>query len=138
MDIFLSSIILFLLLILFLGSTIWVGISLILVAFLSLTLFMDNQPLQILANTLWNKTNSETMMALPLFIFMGEILFRSKISDNLFKGLSPWITFLPGQLIHVNILASTLFAAVSGSSAATTATVGKVTLPELKKRNYNR
>src|SRR5699024_1073381 len=69
---------------------------------------------------------------------MGEILFRSNISKNLFSGLSPWISFLPGGLIHVNILASSLFAAVSGSSAATTATVGKVTLPELKERNYNK
>lgn len=78
------------------------------------------------------------MMALPLFIFMGEILFRSKISENLFKGLSPWMDKLPGRLIHVNIVASALFAAVSGSSAATTATVGKITLPELLKRNYNK
>lgn len=92
----------------------------------------------ILANVLWNNTHSSTMMALPLFIFMGEILFRSKISENLFKGLSPWMSFLPGRLIHVNIIASSLFAAVSGSSAATTATVGKITLPELLKRNYDR
>jgi C4-dicarboxylate transporter DctM subunit len=92
----------------------------------------------ILSNILWNNTNSSTMMALPLFIFMGEILFRSKISENLFKGLSPWMSFLPGRLIHVNIIASSLFAAVSGSSAATTATVGKITLPELFKRNYDR
>lgn len=77
-------------------------------------------------------------MALPLFILMGEILYRSKISENLFKGLSPWISFLPGRLIHVNVVASSLFAAVSGSSAATTATVGKITLPELSKRNYDR
>ncbi|MDN5322511.1 MAG: C4-dicarboxylate transporter, DctM subunit [Clostridia bacterium] len=69
---------------------------------------------------------------------MGEILFRSKISENLFKGLSPWMNKLPGRLIHVNIVACTLFAAVSGSSAATTATVGKITLPELFKRNYNK
>lgn len=78
------------------------------------------------------------MLALPLFILMGEILFRSKISENLFKGLTPWISFLPGRLIHVNIAASSLFAAVSGSSAATTATVGKITIPELSKRNYDR
>lgn len=78
------------------------------------------------------------MMALPLFIFMGEILFRSKISENLFKGLSPWMNNLPGRLAHVNIAASALFAAVSGSSAATTATVGKITLPELLKRNYSK
>lgn len=78
------------------------------------------------------------MFALPLFIFMGEILFRSKIAENLFKGLSPWMTFLPGRLIHVNVIASSMFAAVSGSSAATTVTVGKISLPELSKRNYDR
>ncbi len=80
------------------------------------------------------------MMALPLFVFMGEILFRSRISENLFKGLSPWMDRIPGRLIHVNIFASALFAAVSGSSAATTATVGKITLSNLKNvttiRNY--
>src|SRR5699024_858349 len=98
----------------------------------------NNDPLQVLSHTLWNQTNSYTMMTLPMFIFMGEILFRSKLSDNLFKGLAPWMSFLPGRLLHVNILSSTLFAAVSGSSAATTATVGKITVPELEKRNYNR
>src|SRR5690625_5286777 len=78
------------------------------------------------------------MMALPLFILMGEILVRSRISESLFKGLAPWMSFLPGRLIHVNVIASTLFSAVSGSSAATTATVGKITLPELMKRKYDR
>ena len=77
------------------------------------------------------------MMSLPFFIWMGEILFRSKISENLFRGLSPWMDSIPGRLVHVNILACTFFAAVSGSSAATTATVGKITVPELKKRNYD-
>nr|WP_255679625.1 TRAP transporter large permease subunit [Brevibacillus humidisoli] len=121
-----------------LGSTIWVGLSLFLVGIGSFAFFTDSPPMTILANVLWNNTHSSTMMALPLFIFMGEILFRSKISENLFKGLSPWMSFLPGRLIHVNIIASSLFAAVSGSSAATTATVGKITLPELLKRNYDR
>ncbi|UFJ43436.1 TRAP transporter large permease subunit [Brevibacillus humidisoli] len=120
------------------GSTIWVGLSLFLVGIGSFAFFTDSPPMTILANVLWNNTHSSTMMALPLFIFMGEILFRSKISENLFKGLSPWMSFLPGRLIHVNIIASSLFAAVSGSSAATTATVGKITLPELLKRNYDR
>ncbi len=100
--------------------------------------FTSSPPMTIMNNILWNNTNSSTMLALPLFILMGEILFRSKISENLFKGLTPWISFLPGRLIHVNIAASSLFAAVSGSSAATTATVGKITLPELSKRNYDR
>jgi C4-dicarboxylate transporter DctM subunit len=126
------------LLVFFLGSTIWVGITLFLVGIGSFVLFTGSPPMNILTNILWNHTNSSTMFALPLFIFMGEILFRSRISENLFKGLTPWMSFLPGRLIHVNIIASSLFAAVSGSSAATTATVGKITLPELLKRNYDR
>lgn len=126
------------LLVLLLGSTIWVGISLFIVGIGGMMLFTSSPPMIVLNNILWNNTNSSTMMALPLFILMGEILYRSKISENLFRGLSPWISFLPGRLIHVNVVASSLFAAVSGSSAATTATVGKITLPELTKRNYDR
>ncbi|MEI3606300.1 TRAP transporter large permease subunit [Pseudogracilibacillus sp. SE30717A] len=122
----------------FLGSTIWVGISLFIVGILSIILFTNNPPLTILSNILWNNTNSATMMALPLFILMGEILVRSRLSENLFKGLAPWMSFLPGRLLHVNIIASSLFSAVSGSSAATTATVGKIALPELLKRKYDR
>jgi len=126
------------LLVIFLGSSVWVGVSLFLVGIAGFSLFTTAPPFSILSNILWNNTSSSTMMALPLFILMGEILFRSKISENLFKGLSPWMDFLPGRLIHVNIVACTLFAAVSGSSAATTATVGRITLPELYKRKYDK
>lgn len=126
------------LLFLFLGSTVWVGVSLFIVGIIGINLFTNNPPLTILSNILWNNTNSATMMALPLFILMGEILVRSRLSESLFKGLAPWMSFLPGRLLHVNIIASSLFSAVSGSSAATTATVGKIALPELFKRNYNR
>ena len=125
-------------LLLLLGSSIWVGVSLVMVGIFSFEFFTSSPSLTVLTNILWNSSNSSTMMALPLFVLMGEILFRSKISENLFKGLSPWISFLPGGLIHVNILACALFAAVSGSSAATTATVGKITLPELFKRKFDR
>lgn len=126
------------LLIVCLGGSIWIGISLFLVGFGGFSFFLDIPAGVIMANIVWNNTSGSAMLALPLFIFMGEILFRSKISENLFKGLSPWMDFIPGRLIHVNILASTIFAAVSGSSAATTATVGKITLAELFKRGYNR
>ena len=122
----------------FLGSTIWIGISLFIVGTVGILFFTTVDPFAIMANIVWNSTSGSTMIALPLFIFMGEILFRSKISENLFNGLSPWMNRLPGRLVHVNIVASTLFAAVSGSSAATTATVGKITLPELFKRKYDR
>lgn len=132
-----SLTVLFVLIALLAGS-IWVGMSLIMVAIFSFEFFTNSPSLIILTNILWNSTNSSTMFALPLFVLMGEVLFRSKISENLFKGLAPWLNFLPGGLIHINIVASALFAAVSGSSAATTATVGKITLPELFKRNYDR
>ena len=132
------SLTMFGLLVLFLGSTVWVGISLFVVGLLGVVFFTDSPPLTILSNILWNNANSATMFALPLFIFMGEILVRSRLSENLFKGLAPWMSFLPGRLLHVNVIASTLFSAVSGSSAATTATVGKITLPELMKRKYDR
>jgi tripartite ATP-independent transporter DctM subunit len=138
LDLFTIAITLLGALALFLGSTVWIGLSLFIVGIIGLTLFASADPLAILSNIVWNNTSGSTMIALPLFIFMGEILFRSKISENLFKGLSPWMNSLPGRLIHVNIVASTLFAAVSGSSAATTATVGKITLPELLKRNYDK
>ncbi len=122
----------------FLVSSIWIGISLFLVGLIGFYLFLDIPFGHILANIAWNNTSGSVMLALPLFVFMGEILFRSKISENLFNGLAPWMDSIPGRLIHVNILASTLFAAVSGSSAATTATVGKITLPELFKRGYDK
>ena len=125
------------LLILFLGGSIWIGIALFLVGIGGFFVFTDISFGAILANVVWNNTSGSAMMALPFFIWMGEILFRSKISENLFRGLSPWMDSIPGRLIHVNILACTFFAAVSGSSAATTATVGKITVPELNKRGYD-
>ena len=89
-----------------------------------------------MATTIWGTSSSWTLTALPLFVWMGEILFRTKLSENLFKGLAPWMSRLPGGLIHVNIVGCALFAAISGSSAATVATVGKMSIPELRKRNY--
>ena len=88
------------------------------------------------AMTIWGTSSSWTLTALPLFVWMGEILFRTKLSENLFKGLSPWLSKLPGGLIHVNVVGCGLFAAISGSSAATVATVGKMSIPELRKRKY--
>ncbi|MBU1565723.1 MAG: TRAP transporter large permease subunit [Proteobacteria bacterium] len=120
------------------GGTIWVGISLFLVGLGGFFIFTDLPFGSILATTGWNNTSGSAMMALPMFVWMGEILFRSRISENLFKGLTPWMDRIPGRLLHVNILACTFFAAVSGSSAATTATVGKITVPELAKRGYDK
>ncbi len=126
------------LLVVFMGGTIWIGFSLFLVGLGGFLFFTDLPFGSILATTGWNNTSGSAMMALPMFVWMGEILFRSRISQNLFKGLTPWMDRIPGRLLHVNILACTFFAAVSGSSAATTATVGKITVPELKNRGYDK
>lgn len=137
MELFITSLTLAGLLVLFLGGSLWIGMSLFLVGFGGLTFFLDIPAGTLMANVLWNGTNGSAMLALPLFVFMGEILFRSRIAENLFQGLSPWMDRIPGRLLHVNIFASAMFAAVSGSSAATTATVGKITLREFHKRKYN-
>ena len=136
MDLASISLVIVLLMILFLGGSVWIGISLFLIGFGGLFFFTEVPFGRLLSNSVWNNTNGSAMMALPMFIWMGEILFRSRISQNLFNGLTPWMDRIPGRLFHVNIFACTFFAAVSGSSAATTATVGKITVPELKERGY--
>ncbi|MCG8357581.1 MAG: TRAP transporter large permease subunit [Kiloniellales bacterium] len=120
----------------FLGSGIWVAISLLGVAVIGMEIFTDRPVGEAMATTVWGAGSSWTLAALPLFIWMGEILFRTNLSENLFKGLTPWMHRLPGGLLHVNIAGSAIFAAISGSSAATVATVGKMSIPELKKRAY--
>ena len=120
----------------FLGSGIWVALSMIGVSAIGMILFTSRPVGDAMATTIWGTASSWTLTALPLFVWMGEILFRTKLSENLFKGLSPWMQKLPGGLIHVNVVGCALFAAISGSSAATVATVGKMSIPELRKRNY--
>ena len=120
----------------FLGSGIWVGISMIGVSTIGMIMFTSRPVGDAMATTMWSMASSWSLTALPLFVWMGEILFRTKLSENLFKGLSPRLSKLPGGLIHVNILGCAIFAAISGSSAATVATVGKMSIPELRKRNY--
>lgn len=137
MDLATVSATLFVLLVIFLGGSVWIGISLFLIGFGGLILFTEVPFGLLLSTSVWNNTHGSAMLALPMFIWMGEILFRSRISQNLFNGLAPWMDAIPGRLLHVNILACTFFAAVSGSSAATTATVGRITVPELKGRGYN-
>ena len=123
-------------LLLFLGSGVWVAISMIGVSSIGMFIFTSRPVGDAMATTIWGTSSSWTLTALPLFVWMGEILFRTKLSENLFKGLAPWMSRLPGGLIHVNIVGCALFAAISGSSAATVATVGKMSIPELRKRNY--
>jgi C4-dicarboxylate transporter DctM subunit len=119
-----------------LGSGLWIGLSLLGVALVGMELFTQRPVGDSMALTVWGSTSSWTLTALPLFLWMGEILFRSRISSDMFKGLAPWLNWLPGRLLHANVVGCTIFAAISGSSAATCATIGKITLPELKKRGY--
>jgi tripartite ATP-independent transporter DctM subunit len=119
-----------------LGSGVWVAISMIGVSTIGMMLFTSRPVGDAMATTIWGTSSSWTLTALPLFVWMGEILFRTKLSENLFSGLSPWMQKLPGGLIHVNVVGCALFAAISGSSAATVATVGKMSIPELRKRKY--
>ena len=136
MSIALLSIILIVMLFAFLGAGLWVAFALLGVGMAAIALYSGAPLGLVMATTLWGHGNSWALAALPLFIWMGEILFRSRLSDDMFAGLSPWLTRLPGQLLHVNIFACGIFAAVSGSSAATAATIGKLSIPELSKRGY--
>ena len=131
LTIFFISVLLF-----FLGTGIWVALSMIGVSAIGMMLFTSRPVGDAMATTIWGTSSSWTLTALPLFVWMGEILFRTRLSENLFKGLSPWMQKLPGGLIHVNVVGCALFAAISGSSAATVATVGKMSIPELRKRKY--
>ncbi|HEY0823436.1 MAG TPA: TRAP transporter large permease subunit [Ramlibacter sp.] len=121
---------------LLLGSGVWIGLTLAGVAWIGMQLFSARPAGDAMAVTVWGSASSWTLTALPLFIWMGEILFRTKLSESMFRGLAPWVSRLPGRLLHTNVIGCTIFAAVSGSSAATCATIGKMTLPELGKRGY--
>ena len=121
---------------LILGSGVWIGLTLSGVAWIGMQLFSARPAGDAMAVTIWGSASSWTLTALPLFIWMGEILFRTRLSQDMFKGLAPWMQHLPGRLLHTNVVGCAIFAAVSGSSAATCATIGKMSLPELKRRGY--
>ena len=121
-----------------LGLGVWIGLALFAPGLVGLAVFRTMPVDKLLAQLTWNATTTPELIALPLFILMAEILFHSRLSTSLFTGLAPWTTRLPGRLLHVNVLGCTLFAAISGSSAATTATVGRITLTELLRRGYDR
>lgn len=135
MDFAITALLIFLLFAL-LGSGLWIGLSLLGVAWLGMEFFTTRPVGDAMAVTVWGSLSSWTLTALPLFVWMGEILFRTRLSEDMFKGLAPWLSRLPGRLLHTNIIGCTIFAAVSGSSAATCATIGKMTLPELSRRGY--
>ncbi|SEP75527.1 TRAP transporter large permease [Thalassovita taeanensis] len=133
----LSIIVLFLfVLFVLLGSGVWVGLALMGVAWVGMELFTTRPVGDVMMTVIWTASSSWTLTALPLFIWMGEILYRTRLSEDMFRGLAPWMAPLPGGLVHTNIVGCTVFAAVSGSSAATLTTVGKMSIPELRRRNY--
>src|SRR6187551_2441634 len=121
---------------LLLGSGVWIGLTLSGVAWIGMQLFSSRPAGDAMAVTIWGSSSSWTLTALPLFIWMGEILFRTRLSEDMFRGLAPWMQRLPGRLLHTNVVGCAIFAAVSGSSAATCATIGKMSLPELARRGY--
>ncbi|WP_315835665.1 TRAP transporter large permease subunit [Bradyrhizobium prioriisuperbiae] len=121
-----------------LAGGVWIGIALLATGYVGMQFVGGNIPAgPVLATKVWGNSASWELAALPLFIWMGEILFRTKLSDEMFRGLAPWLNWIPGRLLHVNVLACGVFGSVSGSSAATCATVAKIALPELKKRGYD-
>jgi tripartite ATP-independent transporter DctM subunit len=129
--------VLFVVLVVLLAGGLWIAMAMAAAAWLGLQFFTSSPPEVNLFQAFWGSSASWTLAALPLFVWMGEILFRTRLSDEMFEGLSPWLGWLPGRLMHVNVFGCGIFAAVSGSSAATCATIGKVALPELKKRGYD-
>jgi tripartite ATP-independent transporter DctM subunit len=130
------GIILIVVLLTLLGGGVWVGLTLAGVAWFGMELFSSRPAGDAMAMTIWGSSSSWTLTALPLFIWMGEILYRTNLSENLFRGLAPWVNRLPGRLLHTNVLGCTIFASVCGSSAATCVTVGRMNLPELRRRGY--
>src|SRR4030095_1153141 len=135
MDLFVTTLLIVALFVL-LGAGVWIGLALAGVAWVAMEVFSPRSAGDAMALTIWGSTSSWTLTALLLFVWMGEILFRTRLSEILFKGPPPWLERVPGRLLHTNIIGCTIFAAVSGSSAATCATIGKMTLPELKARGY--
>jgi tripartite ATP-independent transporter DctM subunit len=138
MDLIQIALLLLVLLTALLAGGVWIGIALMACGFAGMQFAGATIPAGgVLATTVWGNSASWTLAALPLFIWMGEILFRTRLSEEMFRGLAPWLNRIPGRLMHVNVLACGIFGSVSGSSAATTATVAKIALPELKKRGYD-
>jgi tripartite ATP-independent transporter DctM subunit len=137
MTILASALVLLGLLLVLLVGGVWIAISLAVVAWAGLSFLTSSPPDVNLFQSFWGSSASWTLAALPLFVWMGEILYRTRLSDEMFEGLAPWLGWLPGRLMHVNVLGCAIFGTVSGSSTATCATIAKVALPELKKRGYD-
>ena len=138
MDLISIALLLLVILTVLLAGGVWIAIALMACGYAGMLFVGGNVPPgSVLATTVWGNSASWSLAALPLFIWMGEILFRTKLSEEMFRGLAPWLNRIPGRLMHVNVLACGIFGSVSGSSAATCATVAKIALPELKRRGYD-
>src|SRR6185295_8615990 len=138
MELLQIALVLLIVLAMLLTGGVWIAIALMACGYVGMQYVGGNIPAgPVLATTIWGNSASWTLAALPLFIWMGEILFRTKLSEEMFRGLAPWLNRIPGRLMHVNVLACGIFGSVSGSSAATCATVAKIALPELKRRGYD-
>jgi len=131
------ALVLIVLLLVILASGVWIAFALAATGLVAVMTKIATPPGQVLATSMWSASNSWDLTALPMFIWMGEILYRTKLSEDMFEGLAPWLQRLPGRLLHVNVVGCAIFAAVSGSSAATCATIGRIALPELLKRGYD-
>ena len=137
MELWAISLILLVVLAALLGAGLWIAIALLGVAIVAMTAFTNSPAGPLMATTIWGSSSSWSLTPLPLFIWMGEILFRTRISEDMFRGLAPWVAPLPGRLMHTNVVGCGIFAAISGSSAATAATIGRITIPELLRRGYD-
>ncbi len=137
MDITVVSLVLLVVMLVLLTTGVWVALSLLGVGLLGMLVFTAAPAGKVMATTIWGSSGNWALTALPLFIWMAEILFRTRLSDDIFSGLAPWLTRIPGRLMHVNVLGCGIFAAVSGSTSATCATIAKISLPELKRRGYD-
>ncbi len=137
MDVSTIGLIVAVLMLVLLASGVWVAVTLMSVGLISMLLFSHAPATTIQTTVIWGQSSSWALTALPLFIWMGEILYRTRLAKDMFEGLAPWLAGFPGRLIHINVVSCGIFAAVSGSSAATTATIGRITVPELLKRGYD-
>jgi tripartite ATP-independent transporter DctM subunit len=137
MDVSTIGLIVAVMMLVLLASGVWVAVTLMSVGLMSMLAFSHAPAASIQATVIWGQSSSWALTALPLFIWMGEILYRTRLAKDMFEGLSPWLAGFPGRLIHINVVSCGIFAAVSGSSAATTATIGRITIPELLKRGYD-
>jgi C4-dicarboxylate transporter DctM subunit len=137
MDVSTIGLIVAIIMLVLLASGVWVAITLMSVGLISMVMFSHAPAASIQTTVIWGQSSSWALTALPLFIWMGEILYRTRLAKDMFEGLSPWLAGFPGRLIHINVVSCGIFAAVSGSSAATTATIGRITIPELLKRGYD-